>query len=256
MPVVAVVNQKGGVGKTTVALGLAEALAGLGHQVTVVDLDPSHAATDVLGVDTADVSTVYDLLAQRSAGLSAAVMPTTWGFDLVPGDSQLEARTWDPSAPQYELADAIEAGAPGGWVLLDCPPSLTLPTTNALTAADAALLVVEAEFKAMRAAGRFLQSYQQVRRRLNPRLELVGVLVNKWRKTIEEAAYVDQLDNDFPGLVWRPFVPLTVAVPASAASGEPLSRLQRRGAVGLASLFELHARTLLACMHATPEEVA
>ncbi len=146
----------------------------------------------------------------------------------------------------------------GDRLLIDCPPSLGLLTITGLVAADDIVMVTEATFPALQGSGAFADTVERVRARYQPALELAGVIVNRWRQTIEQQGYLAELDAQFPdGQVWRPLVPLSVAAEATAATGMPLRKLRRRGAAGLASIYDLHA-SQLASMHANiqTEEVS
>ena len=211
--VVALLNQKGGVGKTTVTLGLASAAAHAGHRVLVVDLDPQASATWVLGVDPHQVEhSTADVLARTSA--SDAIVESQWSelVHLLPASDALQAReTGSPArlrAALAEVSDAYHA------VLLDCPPSLGNLTTNGLTAADHAIIVVEPSALGLRGIGAVADLIDDVWDAHNADLELSGVIVNKVPAVSGEAdrRYEELTRIVGKKAVWQPVVPQRVIV--------------------------------------------
>jgi cellulose biosynthesis protein BcsQ len=221
---VAVVNQKGGVGKTTVTLGLASAAQAAGASVLVVDLDPQASSTWVLGHDPAAIErTTAEVLGKGNA--AAAILTTGWGdgVDLLPAAGRLQAR--ESSAASVKLRTALGEVA-GGYdaVLIDCPPSLGGLTINALTAADHALMVVEPSALSLRGIGALADLVDHVWDDGNAQLDLAGVIVNKVPAVSAEAVRrYDELTRIVgKRAVWQPPIPQRVIVNQAIAERSPI----------------------------------
>ena len=224
MEIYAFANQKGGVGKTTVTLGLAAALASQNVSVLLVDLDPQASATKVLGVEVEDRPTVADVLLEPERfSLRDVVVRTDWGFDLAPAETALASResrraTADEFILRRQLADVVGYDV----ALVDCPPSLGLLTLNALTAASRLVVVTEASFLALQGIDELLETHELVRAHYNGRLELGGVIVNRVERTVEHRDSVIEIERYFGAdLVWQPLLPKRTAFRTRHAGGCP-----------------------------------
>lgn len=242
--VVAVVNQKGGVGKSTVTLGLASAAAHAGHRVLVVDLDPQGASTWVLGIDSDRIRhTLADALASTRGGSAAAVIrPSEWGHlvDVVPSGSGLQRLESTRRGLDGFLfgsgADRLRTSLSGvtagyGVVLVDCPPSLGALTTNALVAADQALVVVEPAALSLRGVEPVAELIEQTWERHGQRLDLAGVIVNRAPARSHDAALrFDDLNRSVGSKsVWSPVVPQRVALAEAASERRAIHAIGARG---------------------------
>lgn len=228
---VALLNQKGGVGKTTVTLGLASAASQAGHRVLVVDLDPQASATWVLGIDPddADLSSA-DVLGRTT--VSDALVTSAWSdfIDVVPGSHRLQAD--EHGTPQRlrnalaEVADAYDA------ILLDCPPSLGNLTTSGLTAAHHAVIVVEPSALGLRGIGGVADVIDDVWDAHNADLELSGVIVNKVPAVSSEAdrRYEELTRIVGKKAVWKPVVPQRVIFNQAIAERRPIHSYGSRSA--------------------------
>ena len=229
----ALANQKGGVGKTTTAVNLAACLAEAGESALVIDLDPQANATSGLG-ERANGSSSYDLL--DGAPLRELARPTSFpNLFLVPAKPELAGAVVELSRRDdgesflaQSLSDADETYS---FVFLDCPPSLGPLTVNALAAADRVLVPVQAEYYALEGLTQLLRSVELVRQRLNPRLELAGVLLTMVDRRTRLASQVeDEVRRHLGDLVFRTTVPRSVRVAEAPSHGLPAIAYDRGSA--------------------------
>ena len=203
-------NQKGGVGKTTVTLGVAAELAARGTRVLLVDLDAQASATKVLGVDVDGGCSMADVMLEPDRyALSDAIAATEWDFDLAPSETAMASRELRRStADEFILKRQLRTCDAYDVVLVDCPPSLGVLTLNALAAASHLIVVTEPSFLALQGIEELLETHELVRAHYNPDLALAGVVVNRVERTVEHRAGLAEIARYFgPGLVWSPVLP-------------------------------------------------
>jgi len=228
--VYAFANQKGGVGKTTTAINLAACLAEAGERSLVVDLDPQANATSGLGM-RANGTSSYDLL--DGAPLEDLVKATAFeNLFLVPSKPELAGAAVELSrrddGDRY-LAQALEHAHGFDFVLLDCPPSLGPLTVNALAAADRVIVPVQAEYYALEGLAQLVQSINLIKARLNPRLEIAGVLLTMADGRTRLSAEVEaEVRRHFGELVFAAVVPRSVRVAEAPSHGLPVTHYDRR----------------------------
>jgi len=228
--VYAFANQKGGVGKTTTAINLAACLAEAGERALVVDLDPQANATSGLGM-RANGTSSYDLL--DGAPLADLVKPTAFdNLFLIPSKPELAGAAVELSrhddGDRY-LAQALEHVDGFDFVLLDCPPSLGPLTVNALAAADRVIVPVQAEYYALEGLAQLVQSINLIKARLNPRLEIAGVLITMADGRTRLSADVEaEVRRHFGDLVFTAVVPRSVRVAEAPSHGLPVTHYDRR----------------------------
>ena len=249
--VLALCNQKGGVGKTTTTINLGAALAEWGRRVLLVDLDPQGALSVGLGVNPLQLDrTVYNLMMERNVPISDVLLETAVpGLDLLPSNIDLSAaevqlvnevareqtlrRVLAPVLPEYDV------------VLVDCQPSLGLLTVNALTAADGVIVPLECEFFALRGVALLIQTIEKVRERLNPDLELEGILATMYdARTLHGREVLARVLEAFGDKVFHTVVNRTIRFPETTVAGEPITTYASSSA-GATAYREL-AREVLA----------
>ncbi len=226
--VVAVANQKGGVGKTTTAVNLATALAAVHKSVLVVDFDPQGNASTGLGVGRAVRKiTSYHVL-MDGVPLERAVMPTSIpGLSIVPSSVHLagaELELVERDQREFRLRNSIYGCVSDfDYVLIDCPPSLNLLTLNALCAADAVLVPLQVEFYALEGLSHLVSTIERVRRAFNPSLEILGVVLTMFdkRNNLSEMVAAD-VRAHFGDKVYQTIIPRNVRVSEAPSHGKPV----------------------------------
>jgi chromosome partitioning protein len=218
----AVVNQKGGVGKTTVSLTLGAAAVRRGRRVLLVDLDPQASATWVLGADVNAKPTMTDVMVKPKCTLGEAVRSTRWGLDLAPADRRLRsADSGVATGEQAVLLHQLETVGEYDLTLIDCPPSLGTLTINALVATSGALVVTEPSFLALHAMEELLDTLRDVGANQNPSLKLAGVVLNRVETTAEHRHSLAELEDSFGPQIWEPHVPKRAILQDAMRRGVP-----------------------------------
>ena len=227
--IMAVVNQKGGVGKTTTAINLAASMAELGRQVVLIDLDPQANSTSGLGFDVRRQRlNVYHLLAGEAVIDDVAVATTVPGLHLVPSHvslagGEIELALVEDRERRLQLA-LRELSGGFGHVLIDCPPSLGLLTLNALTAAHEVLIPVQCEYYALEGLGHLLYTMELVRERLNPGLRLAGILMTQLdSRTTLGWDVVQEVRRAYPEKIYETLIPRNVRLSEAPSHGQPVT---------------------------------
>ncbi|MCU0494319.1 MAG: ParA family protein [Chloroflexaceae bacterium] len=246
MHVVAVANQKGGVGKTTTAVNVAGELARRGQRVLLVDCDPQGNATTSLGISKTSLrTTTYDLL-MGGASLEQSVHATgRERYDLIPADEDLAGAAVEliqASEREWRLSTALAQGQDRyDWVLLDCPPSLGLLTVNALCAAQGVLIPLQCEYLALEGLAQLKGTLERVRDALNRRLRISGVVMTMYDgRTNLAQQVVEEVQRHFPQLICRTLIPRSIRVSEAPSHGQLIAEYdpQSRSAASYAALTD------------------
>lgn len=249
--IVAFVNQKGGVGKTTSTVNIAASLAARGDHVLVVDIDPQGNATSSLGIDKRDLDvTVYDALVGDVEPADAVITNARERIDLLPATPTLagaEVELVGQGRREHRLADTLRELRHGyDVVLIDSPPSLGLLTVNALTASTGVVIPVQCEYLALEGVSQVLSTIDLIRRSLNPGLELLGVLMTMYDgRTRLSAHVVDEVRRFFPDHLFAAVIPRSVRLAEAPSFGQVISEYDpsSRGATAYAEVAtELRSR--------------
>lgn len=228
--IIAMCNQKGGVGKTTTTINLAASLAEYGRKVLIVDFDPQGAATAGLGVNGNDLdATIYNVLLDRNVSVEQVIHPTAIaGMDLVPANIDLSAaeiQMVNEVAREMALARALHPVSDKyDVILIDCQPSLGLLTVNALTAAHGVMIPMETEFFALRGVALLVETIEKVRDRLNPKLKIDGILATMVdTRTLHSREVMERLQEAFGDRVYQTVIRRTVKFPDASVATEPIT---------------------------------
>lgn len=232
--IIAICNQKGGVGKTTLATNLAKRMRSTGKKNLVIDCDPQGNATTTLGVDISPGDfTLNDVLAAVATGSAGSLgrqavryIDSPWNIDLLPADRLLASRESDTSlGRETRLATVTEDLRDDyGHIIIDCPPSIGMLTTNALVAADRALIVTHARETAVDGVSEMVSTIATVRAHYNPHLILAGIVMNAYRKDrVDRRAWADKLNEYFGNYLLKSTLPEREAIASAATRHEPIT---------------------------------
>lgn len=242
--ILAVTNQKGGVGKTTTCVNLAASLVATKKKVLLIDVDPQGNATMGSGIDKNDVElSLYDVLVDGKAIAEVSVHGENAGYDIVPSNADVtaaEVELLDLDNREYKLRDALAVEKVAyDYIIIDCPPSLNMLTVNALAAADGVIIPMQCEYYALEGLAALMDTITQIQESVNPNLEIEGLLRtmydprNSLTKDVSE-----QLNEYFGDKVYRTFIPRNIRLAEAPSFGMPVLFYdkQSKGAVAYLAL--------------------
>ena len=233
--IIAIINQKGGVGKSTTAINLSAALGDLGKQVLLVDLDPQGNTTSGLGIEKGQISKcIYNVLLDDLPLEEVIIPDVCTGVDLVPATINLagaEVELVSEMARENRLKDAV--GSMRGkydYIFIDCPPSLGLLTVNSLVAADKLIIPIQCEFYALEGVTKLLDSMKRVKSRLNPTLDVYGILLTMYdARTTLSKQVAAEVKNYFGRQAFETIIPRTVKLSEAPSYGIPITQYDPTG---------------------------
>ena len=248
--IIALANQKGGVGKTTTTISLAGALAEYGRTVLLVDFDPQGALSAGMGIKSHDVPTIYDLMIGREKDVRQAIQPSNVkGIHVIPANIDLsaaEVHLVNEVAREHILANILKpVAAEYDVVFIDCQPSLGLLTVNALTASHGVLIPLEAEYFALRGVALLIDTIDKVRDRLNPSLQLEGIIATMYdARTLHAKEVLERVVDAFDDKVLDTVIGRTVKFPDASVAAMPITEFAPQHAS--ANTYRQLARELIA----------
>ncbi len=242
--IIAIANQKGGVGKTTTTINLSACLAEKGKKVLVVDIDPQGNTTSGLGIDKrSETKTTYELLLQEITAREAIHKDVFENLDIIPSNVNLagaEIDLIDIEHREYVLRDALkEVEDDYDFIIMDCPPSLSMLTVNAMTAADTVLVPIQCEYYALEGLTQLIHTIGLVQKKLNPSLELEGVVFTMYdSRTNLSLQVVENVKDNLTTNIYKTIIPRNVRLAEAPSYGLPINRYDTKSA-GAESYREL-----------------
>ncbi len=228
--VIAIINHKGGVGKTTTTLNLGKALSLCGKKTLIIDIDPQANLSQAIGVEEPNVHIVQSMLENTPLPIHHLAE----NFDLIPADldlSEAEVKLQNDVNGYFKLRNVLRnAKEKYDFILIDCPPSLGILTTNALIAATHILIVVQSEYLAVKGLQTILRLVESVRENLNPDLEVAGMLITQLNKTIFRQNIADTLRNIYQGKVFQTAIRQNISLAEASSVGQDIFTYSNRSA--------------------------